>query len=74
MNKWMAMLPLCVWLAGCGAGETVTAAAVSAKMKADEIKQGKQLEDQTKAQVNQALSAGMANLQAADQKAGSEGN
>jgi hypothetical protein len=74
MNTWMKMLPLCIGLAGCGAGETVTAAAVGAKMKSDEIQQGKQLEEQTKARVEQALSAGAANLQAADQKAGGEGN
>lgn len=74
MIRWMATLPLCACLVACGAGETVTAAAVEAKMKADEIQQGKQLEAQTKAQVEQALSAGATRLQAADQTATGEGN
>lgn len=73
MKRWMAML-LAVLLTGCGAGETATSAAVEAKMKADEIRQGKQLEQQMQDQVNQALSADTANLKAAEQKAGDPAN
>lgn len=53
-------------LAACGAGESVGVAAVQAKAAADEAKAGKQLEDQTKQQVEQALAADKNNLDAAD--------
>lgn len=60
----MWILPLL--LVACGASETASVAAVEAKAKADEAKAGKQLEDQTKAQVEQSLAADQKRLQEAE--------
>ena len=61
---------LCLVLAGCGPAETVTTAAIGAKMEADQAKQGQQLEAETRAKLDQAMQAGQANLRAAEQQAG----
>lgn len=53
-------------LAACGASETASVAAVEAKAKADEAKAGKQLEEQTKTQVEQSLAADQKRLQDAE--------
>jgi len=66
--KPFALFALCLFLVGCGPSETLTSAATAAKMKEDEIKAGQQLEAQTRAKIDQAMQAGQANLQAADQK------
>lgn len=66
VSLWFVSLFL---LVGCGASETAATAAAEAKMKAQEIEQGKQLEARMKAQTDQALAAGQAKLQAAEQKA-----
>jgi hypothetical protein len=66
MMHRMIVLLLPLILAGCGAGETVGVAAVEAKAKADEIQAGKQLEAQTKAQVENALAADQKHLQDAE--------
>jgi hypothetical protein len=54
------------FLTACGAGETVGVAAVEAKAKAQEIEEGKRLEAQTKAQVEQSLAADQKKLQDAE--------
>lgn len=60
----ICLLPLL--LTACGASETASVAAVQAKANADEATAGKQLEDQTRAQVEQSLAAGQKRLQNAE--------
>jgi len=60
----LCLLPL--FLTACGASESVGVAAVAAKSKADEIQAGKQLEAQTRDQVQKALAADQQNLKDAD--------
>ncbi len=64
--KRISILLLPLMLGACGAGETVGVAAVEAKAKAQEIEAGKQLEAQTKAQVEQSLTADQQKLQDAE--------
>ena len=64
--KRMTFLALSLILAGCGAGETVGVAAVQAKAAAEDVRAGKQLEAQTRAQVKQSLAADQKRLQDAE--------
>jgi hypothetical protein len=66
MMKHVLIMLLPLVMSACGAGETVGVAAVETKAKAQEIEAGKQLEAQTKAQVEQGLAADQKNLQDAE--------
>jgi hypothetical protein len=69
MMKLVAVWLLPFVLAACGAGEAVGTAAVGGKTEADEINAGKQLEAQTKSQVEQALAAEQRNVNDAESAA-----
>jgi hypothetical protein len=64
--KYMVVLLVPFILTACGAGETVGVAAVEATAKAQEIKAGKKLEADTKAQLEQSMAAGQKNLEDAE--------
>ena len=66
MSKAVALIPLLLCVAGCGVADTGAAAVTAAAAKAEEIRQGKQVEARTQQQIDSAYQ------QAAEQRKAAE--